>query len=360
MTTIKDISQQYTAVRLASIGTAVPSYIIEQKEVLSLLAGRYGNIMSRRMADVMEKVFTHTSIRQRHFAIESPDALFGEDPDSKMERFRAQAVALASRAAHEALARSGLTKNDVGALVVNTCTGYLCPGISTYLIEDMDLRRDITAYDLVGAGCGGAAPNLSLGRALLPGMDDKVVLSVAVEICSATFQMGDDISLIVSNALFGDGAAAAVLWKRPRGLRLEGSLSHYLPEYRDDIRFVYKNGQLHNQLTTRLPGLAGKAVRELVESLLSQHDLVPGDVRHWALHSGGANVIDAVKAELGLSEEQLAATRGVLSEYGNMSSPTSLFALQRLMDTGMAPGDRCILAAFGAGFSAHAILFSVH
>jgi predicted naringenin-chalcone synthase len=348
-----------TAVRLAAVGTAVPAYTIDQQAAFGRLAGRYRGVLNPHVARAMEKIFAHPSIRQRHFAVEDPDRVFGEDPDCRIERFREQAVALGCRAGREALERAGCAPRDVRALVVNTCTGYLCPGLSSYLVEALALRRDMPAFDLVGAGCGGAVPNLVLGRSLLAGYDDGVVLNVAVEICSATFQMDNDIGLIVSNALFGDGAAAAVLWKRPAGLRLAGSASRHIPEYRDDIRFVYRNGQLRNRLTTRLPELAGRAVGELADGLLADHHLARGQVRHWALHSGGENVINAVKAALGLSEEQLAPTRAVLAAHGNMSSPTALFVLRQMLDGGIAPGERCLMAAFGAGFSAHALLFEM-
>lgn len=354
MTTPMDHDLHQT--RIAAVAAAVPPYSLTQEEALSHARKRYGDVLSRRSNSILEKVFAHPSIKKRHFAFDDPSRLFDENPDKRIERFTERAGGLSCAAAADALKAAGLSAADIGALVVNTCTGYVCPGLSTYLVERMGLRRDLQAFDLVGAGCGGAVPNLALARSLLSGMKNGAVLSVAVEICSATFQMGNDISLLVSNALFGDGAAAAVVWKESRGLRMIDWSSVYIPEYREDIRFIYKDGQLHNQLSLRLPELAGKAVKELVERLLARNSLSAGQVSQWALHPGGENVINCVQKQLCLSDEQLATTRSVLSEYGNMSSPTSLFALKRLIDNGIQPGDHCILAAFGAGFSAHALL----
>jgi predicted naringenin-chalcone synthase len=149
-----------TAVRLAAVGTAVPAYTIDQQAAFGRLAGRYRGALNPHVARAMEKIFAHPSIRQRHFAVEDPDRVFGEDPDRRIERFREQAVALGCRAGREALERAGCAPRDVRALVVNTCTGYLCPGLSSYLVEALALRRDMPAFDLVGAGCGGAVPNL--------------------------------------------------------------------------------------------------------------------------------------------------------------------------------------------------------
>jgi predicted naringenin-chalcone synthase len=182
------------------------------------------------------------------------------------------------------------------------------------------------------------------------------VLSVSVEICSCTFEMGDDASLIVSNALFGDGAAAAVVWDRPSGFELVASMSRFSPQYREDIRFVHRNGRLHNQLSARLPAFAAQEAGTLVEDLLKANGLTMGDIHRWAVHPGGENVIRSVKERLKLDEEALKYTRRVLSDLGNMSSPTVLFILDAIEKEGVPPGALVVMLTFGAGFSAHASL----
>jgi len=240
--------------------------------------------------------------------------------------------------------------------VVNTCTGYLCPGLTSYLIERLGLPRDIRAYDLVGAGCGGAIPNLQVGAEFLKSHGQGAALCVAVEICSATFQMEDDLSLILSNALFGDGAAAAVLWTRPGGLELVASSSRHAPEDREAIRYVHKQGQLYNQLCRTLPHLVDRAVAEAVRGVLEPQGLAVGDIAHVALHGGGDKVLTAVAQALGLPEEKLTTTREIMARFGNMSSPSVLFTLQEIILNGIHPGDFCLMATFGAGLSAHALL----
>ena len=165
--------------------------------------------------------------------------------------------------------------------------------------------------------------------------------------------MEDDLSLVVSNALFGDGAAAAVIWDRPEGFELVDSASFHMPEQRENIRYVHKKGRLFNQLSTTLPRLVRNAVSTVVSDLLAASSLSIGDVRHWALHSGGEKIINEVKAGLGLCEEQLGPTRAILSRYGNMSSPTVWFVVKEILDRGVEKGDWCVMMAFGAGLSAH-------
>jgi predicted naringenin-chalcone synthase len=208
---------------------------------------------------------------------------------------------------------------------------------------------------MVGSGCGGAIPNLQAAEALVRSGEGPV-LSVSVEICSATFEMDNDLSLILSNALFGDGAAAAVVSGSPAGWELTASACRYVPEQRDTIRYVHKKGKLHNQLSLKLPELVGPAAAEVVGEVLGGKGLAPRDVKHWALHTGGEKIVNAVRDGIGIPEERLAPVRRVLSEYGNMSSPTAWFVLDEIGRNGVAPGDWCIMVAYGAGLSAHAFL----
>ena len=346
------------SVHIAGVGCASPQYCIAQEEALHHLVTHYGSDLKPRSIELLEQFLRHPGIKKRHFAIRDPQELFTECPDARMERFTRSAVELGSQASRLALERAGATPSDVVALVVNTCTGYLCPGISNYLIEELGLRQDLPAYDLVGSGCGGAVPNLEMCRPLALGNPDGVVLSVSVEICSATFQMSDDPALLLSNALFGDGAAAAVLRARPGELTVGASRRLHEPRYRDDIRYVYRGGQLHNQLTISLPAKSSRVVTKLVDKFLGEHGLEACDIRHWALHPGGERIIDRLGERIGLSEKQLQPVRDVLREYGNLSSATVWFVLRRIQEDGMAPGDRCLMLTFGAGLSAHAMLLT--
>ncbi len=341
---------------IASFAVAPAPFIADQTTAEEFMRKHYSGRLSSRSLSLIHTVFSHPSIKKRHFAIERTETLVDEAPDARIARFTHWSIELSARAIQKALAQAGASISDVSGLVVNTCTGYICPGISTYLIEKLGLSRTIRTYDLVGSGCGGAIPNLQVAESLLRGNGDGVVVSASVEICSATLQMDNDISLILSNALFGDGAAAAVLWNRPEGFELVASAGRYVPEQRDTIRYIHKNGQLYNQLSLKLPQLVSKAAAAVVADVLKSPSLSVGDVKHWAVHTGGEKIINAVRDEIGIPEERLTATRAVLAEYGNMSSPTVLFVLNKLQQQGIDPGDWCVMLAFGAGLSAHAFL----
>ena len=339
---------------IASFAVVPGPYVADQAFAEEFMKKHYGGKLNSRSMGLISTCFSHPSINKRHFAIDDPLELVDEDPDRRIERFTTRSIELSAEALRSALGRAGVGVQDVSGIVVNTCTGYICPGISTYLIERLGLSRSIRAFDMVGSGCGGAIPNLQAAALLVkPG---GVVVSVSVEICSATLQMDNDLSLILSNALFGDGAAAAVLWDRPSGWELIASATRYVPEQRETIRYVHKQGQLHNQLSLKLPDLVKKAAAEVVADVLKAQPLTVADVKHWALHTGGEKIINAVRDEIGIPEERLAATRKVLSEFGNMSSPTVWFVMDEIGRKVVAPGDWCVMIAYGAGLSAHAYL----
>jgi len=339
---------------IASFAVVPGPYVADQAFAEEFMKTHYGGRLNSRSMGLITTCFSHPSISKRHFAIDDPLELVDEDPDRRIERFTKRSVDLSAEAITSALDRAGVGVKDVSAVVVNTCTGYICPGISTYLIERLGLSRSIRAFDMVGSGCGGTVPNLQAAQALV--RDGGVVVSVSVEICSATLQMGNDLSLILSNALFGDGASAAVLSDRPAGWELVASATRYVPEQRETIRYVHKKGQLHNQLSLKLPDLVKKAAAEVVAEVLKKQSLAVGEVKHWALHTGGEKIINAVRDEICIPEERLVATRKVLSEFGNMSSPTVWFVMDEIGRNGVAPGDWCVMIAYGAGLSAHAYL----
>jgi predicted naringenin-chalcone synthase len=340
---------------IASLATASPSCTLTQNEIEAVIRKHYSEKLSSRSLSLVKSLLSHPGIKKRSFAVDSIESLIGEDPDARMDRFTRSSVELSSQAIEKAIGRAGLGVEDVSGLVVNTCTGYVCPGISTYLIERLGLSRSTRVYDLVGSGCGGAIPNLEIAESLARNGRGPV-LSVSVEICTATFQMDNDISLLLSNALFADGAAAAVIWTKPQGYELVASASRYVPEQRDFIRYIYRQGQLHNQLSLKLPDFVGKAAAAVVSDLIKSSSLALGDIRHWALHSGGEKIINAVRDAIGLTEDQVMASRRVLADQGNMSSPTVWFVMDELDQAGISPGAWCVMLTFGAGLSAHAYL----
>lgn len=347
-----------TKPRIAAVGTSLPPCRITQQRSKDLLLEHYGKSLSLRSKDVLCKLLDHPGINSRAYSFDKEADLprmKNEDPDKRIERFRSWAVRLSVQACRNALSQLNLRPEHVSALIVNTCTGYVCPGLGTYIVEELGLESTTKVYDLVGSGCGGAVPNLQLASALA--IQGETVLSVAVEICSATFEMGNDLSLIVSNSIFGDGAAAAVVWNGEKGVELVSTHSVQLPKYREDVRYVHKGGRLHNQLSHHLPKIIGQTVPAIVDTFLKTNELQLKEIQHWFIHPGGEKMLGNLQKALNLTDRQMSYSRETMFNCGNMSSPTVLFELEKMMKEGEASGGSLgVMAAFGAGLSVHLAL----
>lgn len=290
-------------------------------------------------------------------AVNRLEDLADRDLDRKNRRFEKSAVALSARSLAEALRRAGRSPRHIDFLAATTCTGYLCPGLAPRAADRAGLRSDVRLADLVGMGCGAALPALQSAADFCRSHPGALAAVVSTEICSAAFFPGDAPDLVISNALFGDGSAAALLSTRGRGPEIIDEESLVVPAWRDALRFTTDGGHLRNILSPRVPLLAARATRRVLDAVLRRQKLRPGDIDRWVLHAGGARVLDALEKSLGLAPADLTASRAVLRRYGNLSSPSVLFALREsLAHSPERRGERAFLASFGAGFSAHGLL----
>ncbi len=301
-------------------------------------------------------------MQARHLALERLGDVFDIEPNTLARRFAEHAPALATQAAARALEQAGLEPAQIDAVVVSTCTGYLCPGLSSYLVQGLGLRADVAAYDLVGQGCAAALPNMQLGRALLGAGAAEHVLSVCVEVCSAAMFLDNDPGVLISACLFGDGAGAAVLSRAPRadGPRIawKDGASLTEPAQRDALRFEQRDGMLRNILTPAVPALAAEHARRILDTVLARAGLGPHDIGTWVMHAGGRDVLLALERRLGLSPDDLRYSSAMLREYGNLSSAFVYFVLEAALADN-APGGWWWLSSFGAGFSCHGALLEV-
>jgi len=334
---------------LHALATAVPPFVVTQRHCWDIARESVAlKRLSRRSQLTLRAILTGDSgIATRHFALEDIAHIFDLSPDELNNGFRREAPRLAGAALGQALAQADLAADQLDALLLCTCTGYLCPGVSSYVAESLGLRRDAILNDLVGLGCGAAIPTLRAASHLLAAQPDAVVACVAVEVSSAAFFLDDDPGVLVSACLFSDGAAATIWRSRPgpTALRCHGFQSLHLPEKRDRLRFETRDGKLRNLLDRSVPVEAAAAVA----TLFAKETAAPPDT--VLVHPGGRDVLDALSPALpGYS---LATSRAVLAAHGNMSSPSVLFVLEEHLRHAPSGAGDLWLASFGAGFSAH-------
>jgi alkylresorcinol/alkylpyrone synthase len=335
---------------LHALATAVPDHRFTPADCLEMTKlPAVRERISRRSSLILHSILrSDHGIAARHFAVADVEHVFDFSPDQLNDAFRREGPRLAGRALTHALDQASLQPHEIDALLICTCTGYLCPGLTSYVSEQLGIRPNAFLQDLVGLGCGAAIPMLRAASHIVAAQPSAKVACVAVEICSAAFYLDDDPGVLISACLFSDGAAATI-WRSeagPSGLRAFDFSTVHRPGDRDKLRFEQRNGKLRNLLDRAVPELAASAVAEL----WSQRGARP--VSRVIAHPGGRDVLEALAPVV--APYRLDASIATLRDNGNMSSPSVLFALERTLADGASAADGDLwLVSFGAGFSAH-------
>lgn len=348
---------------IAGLGTAAPPQRYAQEECWEALQrARQFQGLNARSWTILRKVLSgRNGIATRHLALDNLAQVLELNPDALHARFNQHAPLLATQAGQRALADAGARPEEMDALLISTCTGYLCPGLTSYVSERLGLRPDVLALDLVGQGCAASLPNLRTAEALLSAGACRRVLSICVEVCSAAFFLDNDPGVLISACLFGDGAGAAVLAREAKGKRrvewkTGGSLLE--PGDRELLRFECRQGMLRNILAPEVPERAAAQAERVLSMGLARAGVRRSEVNGWLVHPGGRDVLLAVRQRLGLKEDDLRWSAAVLAEYGNLSSASLFFVLQAAL-AGAALGGYWWMASFGAGFSGQGALWEV-
>ncbi|MGE5307737.1 MAG: type III polyketide synthase [Deltaproteobacteria bacterium] len=342
-------------ITITDIAVCDPPFSCTQRELLAHVLREPG--LSKREQYLYRTFLTDPGIGNRNFAVKGLDGLLSDDLREQKKRFEETAPALAAGALSGVLSRSRILPGELDWLSTATCTGYLCPGLSSYIIGNAGLRTDICAEDITGMGCGAALPCLRSASLFLNSRGSWAA-AVCAEICSADMVREDDPEIILSNCLFGDGAAACLLTNRKdaRGSELIDIASLTFPEYREKLRFRDDNGRLRNVIKTDVPGLAAEFVAAAVDGMLKRHSIDRSQVDRWAFHPGGRKILDSIKQVMGLREKDMRFSRAVLKRYGNMSSPSILYVLKSVLEEKSRKPSTVVAASFGAGFGVHACL----
>lgn len=333
--------------RIVAIGTAVPARRFTQEELADLFG--YGEGLRRSF-------FLNSGIESRHLYMPLANPR-PETIDEMSARFAEGSVRLGVEAVEACLARAGLGVADVDFLVTTTCTGRLVPSLDAHLIGALGLRTDVQRVHVGDTGCASAMVVLQQAWNYLRAFPERRVLAVSVELCSTTYYLDDEAETAVANAIFADGAAALLLTTTGDGPEILGHRTLIRPEYLDRMGFTFPGGLYRIRLSPEVRRIAPAMMEELAGTLLKDHGLTKEDVRFWVLHSAGRRVIENAQVLLGLSDDDVQYSRGVLRRFGNLSSATVLFVLDEVLRSGQPrPGDVGLMMALGPGFAAEGAL----
>jgi len=348
---------------IQAIGCATPPTAIASADAVELFAQA---CRSPRTAKLMRRVGRLTGIDQRYLAAlgtqldpaaahlyqpcaQQPD---GPGMGARNGRFAAESTPLV-RSTLGAFSRDALAQ--VRTLVTVSCTHASSPGLERAAFAHAPLRRDVSRWNLGFMGCSAALAGVRLVHQARQTCGDALL--IACELSSLHFQYSDDLDQLTANLIFADGAAATLLTSRPAPARVVDCACAALPEHADQMVWFADDHGLRLRLAQELPDTLRAHVRAAVEPLLGRNGLALEDVRHWLVHPGGPQVLDAVEQALALPDGALALSRDTLRNFGNMSSPTILFILRELLER--RGEGHAVAIAFGPGLTIEIVLLEL-
>jgi len=343
----------YAAPRLLAVATAVPPYPLDQDDVMERVRLLFG---SSQNVDRLLPVFTNTGIRRRYSCV--PIEWY-YDAHGWAERNRiyiASALDLLESTTRQLLDRSGRDKGDITSIVVVSTTGIATPSLDALLMERMGLRRTARRLPIFGLGCAGGVVGLGRAASMATVAPGETVLFLAVELCALSFRRDDwSPSNIVATALFGDGAAGALLSTDGEGPAVVAAGEHTWPGSLDVMGWDIADDGLSAIFSREIPQLVATQLHDVASDFLAGHGLALGDIDRFVCHPGGAKVVTALERAFDLGQDALVEAWGVLRDYGNMSATTVLFVLDRMLAATRATGERwerALMNALGPGFTA--------
>ena len=275
----------------------------------------------------------------------------GPTTRERMEVYSVEAPSLAIEASLRAIEESGVAAKAITHLVTVSCTGFAAPGIDIALIRGLGLSAATQRAHIGFMGCHGALNGLRVARGLAAAEAGAIVLLCAVELCSLHYHYGWDPKRVVGNALFGDGAGAAVIRQHgpANAWQLAAHGAFLFPDCDWAMTWDVGDHGFTMSLSTKVPSLIAKNLRPWIDGWLAQHGETVDSIGSWAIHPGGPRVLSAVAESLDLNGKATAASSEILTQHGNMSSPTILFILDQLR---RAEARRpCVALAFGPGLA---------
>jgi alkylresorcinol/alkylpyrone synthase len=297
-------------------------------------------------------MFGNTGIERRYSCVPIEWYEEAHDWPDRNAVYLDSAVALLEKATTEALARAGRRADEIEAIVVVSTTGVATPSLDALLMERMGLRSTVRRLPIFGLGCAGGVIGLERAAMMARAKPDALVLFLVVELCALCFRRDDfSKSNIVATALFGDGAAAALLCCEGEGPVVLGGGEFTWPDSLDVMGWEVTGDGLKAIFSRDIPELVTTRLRDVTVSFLSEHGLALRDMDRFVCHPGGAKVLDALAVAFEIEPQRLSEAREVLRDYGNMSAATVMFVLERTLAS-PTPWKRALLSALGPGFTA--------
>lgn len=339
---------------LLSLATAVPPHVIEQQDAKACAREAFGG--KKALFDRLAGVFDNAGIARRHIVAPQEWYMSAHGWHDRNAVYLEAAESLFVEAASAAIEKAGLAPDQIDGVVTVSTTGIATPSLEARAGPRMGLRDDVRRVPIFGLGCAGGVNGLATTSRLAASEPGTNWLFVTVETCSISIRLdSDDPAAVVATALFGDGAAAAVVTSGEHSIaRIMGGAEKLFPDTQRIMGWDVEDPGLAVVFDRAIPPFIEENLASTVDEMCAKLGIDRGDIDRLCCHPGGVKVIDAIETALHLNQGELNIEREVLRDFGNMSAPTVMFVLDRLLKQGLP--DRVLMTAFGPGFTCAGLL----
>lgn len=358
--------------RITSIGTAIPKYHYQQSDLASWMHQRL-EPENERLGRLFKVLYKKTKIGRRHSVLkdfqtdfDSPELFKSrlQEPrvEDRLSIYDRESLTLAEEAAKNCLKQ--FPTEQITHLITVSCTGMSAPGLEIQLKQKLNLKHNVQSHAVNFVGCYAFFPALKMADAFCKANSNSKVLIVCVELCTLHFQNKKTDDHILSNALFSDGAAAALISAKPSEepfvLKLKQFEQLLIPKGKSDMAWNIHSEGFLMKLSSYVPALVDEGIPTLIKAILKSQSILKEEILHWAIHPGGRKILEVCETELQLKKSALHSSYNVLQKFGNMSAPTILFVLKDLMENDCPKsGEKLFACGFGPGLTLEAALFEI-
>jgi len=351
-------SRDIMSVKIKAVSKALPGYSRSTDEIVSFLDAWLAGQEDRFIRKV-KKIFENAAV-DRRYSFMSPEEVFQTTSfEEKNNIYIREGIKLGTQCLEEALAKANWKPTDVDYLITVSCTGIMIPSLDAYLINKLEMRQDVVRLPVTEMGCAAGISGMIYAKNFLRSNPGKRAAVIAVESPSATFQL-DDFSManIVSAAIFGDGAACVLLSSHAddEGPEIIAEEMYHFYDAEHLMGFNLTNTGLQMVLDVEVPNTIAEHFPDIIHPFLAKNNLSIEDIDHLIFHPGGKKIIQVVEDLFGKLGKDINDTKAILKLYGNMSSATVLYVLERFMNSSRKKGEKGLMLSFGPGFSAQKIL----
>ena len=346
------------SVKILSIAKQLPKYVKETKEIIPFVEQWMQDQESRFKRKVL-KIFEGAGVDRRYSIMDAEEVFLNTSFEEKNDIYIKEVTKLAEQSLLKCLKKARLQPTDIDYIITVSCTGIMIPSMDAYLINSLQMRQDIIRLPVTEMGCVAGISGIIYAKNFLKSNPNKRAAIISVEASTATFQIQDySMANIVSAAIFGDGAASVILssYKEDKGPRIKDESMYHFYNSVDIMGFKLVNTGLKMILDKKVPEIISNHFPKIIHPFLERNNLKIEDINHLIFHPGGKKIVHTVEGIFRTYGKNIDDTKEVLRLYGNMSSATVLYVLERFMDGDRQEGENGLMLSFGPGFSAQRIL----